>query len=539
MFSIHQILGVAILVALFSQTWATTMLATPHVVSGVVFDDWNNDGMRDGLEPGLSSIVVSLWYLPAGQYSVLENTSKFVQISTYYTRIGSGMTQGQFQFTCLAAGTYKIAVHLSSAPPGTVSPVPVQSSESSDNDIISVSNGMGWTAPFQAEEAGSTEIGIGLVQTIFAVAFSLTGDQTVPPTVTNTVGAAYAVLNITSMPDAEMYFRIVRGPWADGEIEEPGGFFQGWADEAPGYQVRTLADVSEKKENVWFIPRESFVEDLLDGRMLVQLTASGSFSDKSRLRGQFARFRRSTYLQTMIPLDGSSVVPPVSTSVQGSATFFIDLMRKQVTYVISYSSLYDQVETSASLNGPAAIGQNGPVVYHLPLGSTKSGSIDGLEDGFLQALMDSMIYVSISTDQYPGGLLRGQIRSFQQVQYQTVMNLAPQTESAGVVKTFGHAVSQIDLERQTFSYFLAYGGLSQDEYTANITHVTTGEWFDLDGDKLPAYEDGVKQGFYYLTSTQINDFLQGKYMYVIKSIKGQGAGAKIETELKGVINNWS
>jgi len=531
-----SLLAVTLLVALFSSTWAaTTMLGTPHVVSGVVFDDWNADGMRDGFEPGMSSVLVSLWYLPSGQYSVLSDSSKYVQIGTYLTKIGSDVTQGQFQFTCLAAGTYKVGVHLSSARPGTVSP----SSNTSDNDIVSVSGNMGWTAPFQAEEAGSTDLGIGLVQTVFAVAFSMTGDQTVPPTVTNTVGSCYAVLNNTNTSNPEMYFRIVRGPWENNQIEEPGGFFQGWADEAPGFQVRSLADTDEVKENVWFIPRQSFVDDLLNGRMLVQLTASGSFSDKARLRGQFARFRRATYLHTMFSLDGASVVPKVSTGVQGDAMFFVDIMRKQLTYMITYSSLGNEVEIAASLNGPAAVGANGPVVYQLPIGSQKSGVIDGLSDSFIQSLLQSQIYVSIATDVHPNGLLRGQIRAWQQVQYQTVQNLQPQTDVLAA-KTYGHAVTQLDLERQTLTYFISYGGLSAPEYTANITQIHTGEWLDLAGDRVPAYQDGVKQGFHYLTQTQINDFLQGNWKYVISSIKGSGApGTVVQPELQGTIVNWS
>jgi len=523
-------------VALFSHTWATTMLGTPHVVSGVVFDDWNSNGIRDGFEPGISSVVVSLWYLPAGQYSVLQNPSKYVQVGTYYTRIGADSTSGTFQFNCLAAGSYKVAVNLASTRPGTVSPVPASSPAGSTvNEIISVSNGMGWTAPFEAEEAGSTNIGIGLVQTIFAVAFSLTGDQTVPPTVSTTVGAGYAVLNVTG---SEMYFRIIRGEWSSGEVEEPGGFYQGWADEAPGFQVRSLADLSDIKENVWFIPRQSFVDDLLNGRMLVQLSATGSFSDKSRLRGQFARFRRSTYLQTMIDLEGSEVVPLVSTSVEGSATFFLDIMRQQLDYEITYSSLNDDMETSATINGPATVGQTGPVLFQLPLGAIKSGSISGLSETAMTYLSKSMVYVSINTANHPNGVLRGQVRAWQQVQYQSVMSLQPQSTGAGV-QTFGHAVTQLDLERQTLSYFIAYGGLSNDEYTANITRADNGDWFDLEGEMVLAYQDGVKQGFYYLTSDQINGFLQGKYMYVIRSRNSNDEVGEIQTELQSSIHNWS
>jgi len=517
MFSIHLFLAATILFALLSQSWAVTMLGTPHVVSGVIFDDWNANGTREMLEPGLSSVVVSLWYLPAGQYSVLS-TSHYIQISSFYTRIGAETNAGQFQFTCLAAGTYRVAVHLSTTRPSRVT----------TNDTIS--NGMAWTAPFSSEEAGSTELEIGLSQTIYAVAFSLTGDQTVPPTVTVTTGAGYAVLNTTNPNLPEMYFRIVRGDWPSGQTEEVGGFYEGWADQAPGLQVRSLADLSNEKENVWFV-QPSVVNDLLNGKILVQLTATGSFSDKSRLRGQFAQFRRSNALQTSIMLTGASVVPLVSTSNSGSATFFVDLARKQLDYVINYSPLYDEFETSATLNGPAAVGTNGPVVYSLPLGPNKVGSIAGLSDSFLSSLSQSKIYVSIKTDKHPNGLLRGQIRSWQQVQYQSVQNLAPQSPQAGVVQTFGHAVTQIDLEKQTLSYFVAYGGLSANEAGAMLMDTITGASLMLEGDVLPAYEDGVKQGFYYLTSDQINSFLQGKYQYVISSASG--------TELMGVVNNWS
>jgi len=271
--------------------------------------------------------------------------------------------------------------------------------------------------------------------------------------------------------------------------------------------------------------------------MLVQLSATGSFSDKSRLRGQFARFRRSTYLQTSIDLEGSEVVPLVSTPIFGTATFFLDLMRMELSYEITYSSLNDDMETSATINGPAAVGQTGPVLFQLPLGAVKQGTLEGLSQTTMSWFLKSMAYVSINTADNPNGLLRGQIRAWQQVQYQAVINLVPQA-GAGL-GAFGHSVTQLDLERQTLSYFISYGGLSADESLAIISDSINGDTLELEGEQVSAYEDGVKEGFYYLTSNQISSFLQGNYKYIIQTTSTIDEGGVVKTELVAAIHNWS
>jgi uncharacterized repeat protein (TIGR02543 family) len=107
-----------------------------------------------------------------------------------------------------------------------------------------------------------------------------------------------------------------------------------------------------------------------------------------------------------VVLEGYQVADPyVDTTLQGIGTVTYNPETRALAF-----NLFTQpmAETEAHLHGPAARGANGPVLFSLPLGSPKSGSVilDAAQEAMLLA---GQLYVDIHSVEYPDGHLRGQV----------------------------------------------------------------------------------------------------------------------------------
>jgi len=116
-------------------------------------------------------------------------------------------------------------------------------------------------------------------------------------------------------------------------------------------------------------------------------------------------------------MDGFQVVPVVFTPASGVGGFSLD-ERQMFEYNISFGGLQG-TEISAHVRGPAFPGENGPVIFDLPLGAVKFGSFGPLTGQQQADLNAGLWYVSIHSDMYPDGEIRGQILSSVPVKEQT------------------------------------------------------------------------------------------------------------------------
>lgn len=125
-------------------------------------------------------------------------------------------------------------------------------------------------------------------------------------------------------------------------------------------------------------------------------------------------------------LNGSQVVPPLATAATGTAlvhlvgypnmpggrVFLFDMQADFTALTSSWST--------AALYGPASMGQSGALLYEItetsglvpPPGATTG--MFGLMDqtpppGMLDALNAGQVYLSISSNAFPGGEIRGQL----------------------------------------------------------------------------------------------------------------------------------
>ncbi len=99
----------------------------------------------------------------------------------------------------------------------------------------------------------------------------------------------------------------------------------------------------------------------------------------------------------------------------GSGTFALDTTADTLTFNITFSGL-SGTETASHIHGPAPPGMGAGVLYGLPVGSPKIGTINlvNLPGPYTVAdqktdLLSGLWYVNIHSTTFPGGEIRGQI----------------------------------------------------------------------------------------------------------------------------------
>lgn len=106
-------------------------------------------------------------------------------------------------------------------------------------------------------------------------------------------------------------------------------------------------------------------------------------------------------------LSGAQEVPPVLTDATGGGMFTLDA-EKMLHFNITFGNLSSD-EISAHIHGPAPMGENAGVVFPLPLGSPKIGSVGPLtqeQEGWLNS---GLLYTNIHSVNFQDGEIRGQI----------------------------------------------------------------------------------------------------------------------------------
>jgi hypothetical protein len=109
-------------------------------------------------------------------------------------------------------------------------------------------------------------------------------------------------------------------------------------------------------------------------------------------------------------LDGTHVVPPVTTAAAGTAALWLNDVTLVMSFQIDYTDL--QGTTAGASIHRGTEGENGPVAYPLstePFASGFQGQI-AIDPSDLPALANGGMYVSVHTTSFPDGEIRGQIQ---------------------------------------------------------------------------------------------------------------------------------
>lgn len=175
----------------------------------------------------------------------------------------------------------------------------------------------------------------------------------------------------------------------------------------------------------------------------------------------FVTATASAHVTTRVALlMGAQETPPNASTGVGCAVFVIDTAANTATFRIVVSGL-GTAETAAHIHGVAAPGVAAGVVFPLPAGPVKVGTWiypEALES----ALLTGGLYVNVHSVGFPGGEVRGQI-----VTHVAVLDGAqevPPNASPGV----GFGLFNQDVDANTLSYYIVFGGLGAAETAAHI-----------------------------------------------------------------------
>jgi hypothetical protein len=105
-------------------------------------------------------------------------------------------------------------------------------------------------------------------------------------------------------------------------------------------------------------------------------------------------------------IDQAQETPPSGSAATGTGRFLVNTSTNTLWYDITLTGVVG--ETMAHIHGFAPPGTPAGVLYALPVGDTKTGSITYLESEE-QGILSGQTYVNIHTGAFPGGEIRGQI----------------------------------------------------------------------------------------------------------------------------------
>jgi hypothetical protein len=126
-----------------------------------------------------------------------------------------------------------------------------------------------------------------------------------------------------------------------------------------------------------------------------------------------ASAQATTYSETFV-LTGAQQVPPVNTSGFGAANVNVgvDTATHTLTWNIIYTGLSSAL-TGAEFRGPAQSGATGPIAVNIgSLSGLTSNPLAGsttISNSQVQQIINGQWYVSLDTQENPGGELRGQL----------------------------------------------------------------------------------------------------------------------------------
>jgi hypothetical protein len=115
-------------------------------------------------------------------------------------------------------------------------------------------------------------------------------------------------------------------------------------------------------------------------------------------------------------LTGSQETPPNASTAGGGGAFSLDPITHMLGFTITYGGF---TETAAHIHGPAAVGQPAGVLFTLPAGTIKFGTIGPLTPTQETQLDAGLWYVNVHSATFQNGEIRGQIIDITAVQPST------------------------------------------------------------------------------------------------------------------------
>lgn len=106
-------------------------------------------------------------------------------------------------------------------------------------------------------------------------------------------------------------------------------------------------------------------------------------------------------------LSGGEEVPPVKTNATGHGTVGLDPATNEISFNIEFANLSSN-EIAAHIHGFAPIGMEADILFTLPSGSPKIGSVT-YQESQEASILAGLTYVNIHSVNFDGGEIRGQM----------------------------------------------------------------------------------------------------------------------------------
>lgn len=208
-------------------------------------------------------------------------------------------------------------------------------------------------------------------------------------------------------------------------------------------------------------------------------------------------------------LSGAQEVPPVMSDGSGTGIFTLAPDGSWLTYFIEFADL-EAPETVRHIHR-AERGSNGPVVFDLPAGSPKTGTLM-LEAAQQADLLAGLYYVNIHSELFPPGELRGQIEPASAC---FAAMLAGSNEvPANTSTASGMGMFALSSDGTRLNYLISFDGLSSAETVRHIHRGAIGMNGPVAFD-LPA--GSPKRGELVLTPMDLTDLQAGRFYVNIHS----------------------
>ena len=349
---------------------------------------------------------------------------------------------------------------------------------------------------------------------------ALSAANEVPPTTSTATGTATFVL----APDmTSLVYHIEYGSMSAAETV---AHIHKAAPGTNGAVVFPLS-VGSPKDGVLTLSTAQ-VEDLRSGLYYVNIHSS--LNPAGEIRGQVVPAGGCYSAR----IDGAQEVPPTSSTATGSGVFALSADGTDLVYSIVFSGL-SAAETVQHIH-KAAPGVSGGVVFPLPAGSPKNGTL-ALTDAQRSDFLNGLYYINIHSTAFPAGEIRGQILPSSTCYSSTLSGANEVPANTSTTTGQGRFVLS---SAGKLSYQITFNGLTAPETVQHIHKAAPGM---SGGVVFPLPAGSPKIGTLTLSDAQLADLRAGLYYVNIHSgafpageIRGQIVQAACTTHLPLIQN---
>lgn len=211
---------------------------------------------------------------------------------------------------------------------------------------------------------------------------------------------------------------------------------------------------------------DSIIVHMIRNRFYLSLSTAGY--PQGELRGNLFRHGE---LMFRVSLDGAQVSPPVTTTGTGTGWAVISSNFSKVFYDFTFAKLSSPVSSVYFYNGDE--GTNGDSLIALSVeGNKATGTWNFFNDNLMIMILKKKIYVSVNTQSFPDGEIRGQLDLVRGIGFTSQLSgMGEIPANSSTAKGTGWLIyNSFDTDTDTAFYQFTMAGLSS-QFTGAFFHL--------------------------------------------------------------------